>query len=151
MAGGRRAPLSRNRLYITNFDEDHASGYPHLADNIAIGSLFRNPTVPPGVIRHLKSEDGMGKGIQRLVWSMENVFLGGPVSSFQDFGDTVITTYYNSYAVLPVDSYFSDENNLSLVTFVKCGPHKFIFPGDMEREGWRQLLRNSFFVAELAT
>jgi beta-lactamase superfamily II metal-dependent hydrolase len=44
---------------------------------------------------------------------------------------------------------FADENNLSLVVFVTCGQHKFIFPGDIEKEGWRQLLRNPTFVAEL--
>jgi|GEM_PF-715376 hypothetical protein len=41
------------------------------------------------------------------------------------------------------------RNNLSLVTFVKCGHHKIIFPGDMETEGWRRLLQNPEFVHEL--
>jgi len=36
-----------------------------------------------------------------------------------------------------------------LVVFVACGGHKFIFPGDMETAGWRQLLWNPAFVAEL--
>src|SRR6266508_1427710 len=53
---------------------------------------------------------------------------------------------WNQYDFLP--TYFDDENNLSLVVFVTCGEHKFIFPGDMERAGWLQLLRNEAFVAE---
>ena len=44
---------------------------------------------------------------------------------------------------------FSDENNLSLVVFVRCGLHKIIFPGDMEKPGWRQLLLNPAFRREL--
>jgi hypothetical protein len=51
--------------------EDHVSGYPNLANNVSIGALFRNPSVQPATIRHLKSADGMGSGIKRLVWSLE--------------------------------------------------------------------------------
>jgi beta-lactamase superfamily II metal-dependent hydrolase len=143
----RRSIGFLDRLYITNFDEDHVSGYPNLADNINIGALFRNPTVLPGTIRHLKSEDGMGVGIERLVWSMENYFTGGPVPPNQDFGDAFFTNYSNTYGFLP--GQFDDENNLSFITFVRCGAHKIIFPGDMEREGWLALLRNPAFVTEL--
>jgi beta-lactamase superfamily II metal-dependent hydrolase len=139
-----------DRLYVTNFDEDHASGYPNLVDCVTIGALFKNPTVPPTALRYIKREDGIGKGIDRLAWSMENTFVGGPAPEL-DFGDTVFTAYNNSFAALPVEGYFTDENNLSLVVFVRCGPHKFIFPGDMERPGWRQLLRNQAFRSELAT
>jgi hypothetical protein len=113
----------------------------------AIGALFRNPTVAPGTIRYLKSEDGMGLGIERLIWSMENWFTGGP-PAYQDFGDTVFTGYWNHYGLFPPD--FDDENNLSFVLFVTCGAHKIIFPGDMERAGWLALLKNPSFVAELA-
>ena len=36
-----------------------------------------------------------------------------------------------------------------MVTFITCGHHKIIFPGDMEKAGWLQLLRNPNFVREL--
>jgi beta-lactamase superfamily II metal-dependent hydrolase len=136
------------RLYVTNFDEDHVSGYPNLANNINLGALFRNPSVAPATIRHLKSVDGMGIGIERLIWTMENYFTGGPVPPYQDFGDVTFSTYWNQYGLFP--PYFDDENNLSLVVFVICGIHKFIFPGDMERDGWLALWQNPTFVAELA-
>jgi beta-lactamase superfamily II metal-dependent hydrolase len=136
-----------DRLYITNYDEDHVSGYPNLANSLSIGALFRNPSVHPTTIRRLKSEDRMGVGIDRLIWSMENVFTGGAVPAIEDYGDTSFSAYWNQYGFLPTS--FDDENNLSLVVFVKCGEHKFIFPGDMERAGWLQLLRDTAFVAEL--
>ena len=89
----------------------------------------------------------MGNGIDLLVRSIEGTFTGGPPSALEDFGDTSFSYYLNSYGAPPFG--FSDENNLSLVIFVKCGHHKIIFPGDMEKEGWRQLLRNPGFVQEL--
>jgi hypothetical protein len=76
---------------------------------------------------------------------MEHVFTG-PAPGMEDYGDTSLTCYWNNHSLL---SGFTDENNLSLVVFVTCGQHKFIFPGDIEKEGWRQLLRNPNFMAEL--
>jgi beta-lactamase superfamily II metal-dependent hydrolase len=135
-----------DRLYVTNFDEDHVSGYPNLMDNVFIGALYCNPSVAPATIRRLKTEDGVGVGMERLVLSMEHVFTGGPPPAIEDYGDTSFSVYWNNYGLL---GGFTDENNLSLVVFVTCGRHKFIFPGDMEEEGWRQLLWNPTFVAEL--
>lgn len=136
-----------DRVYVTNFDEDHVSGYPNLLENISIGALYRNPSVAPAAVRWLKAEDGMGVGIERLVFSVEHIFTGGPPPAVEDYGDTSFSVYWNQYGTPPVGVY--DENNLSLVVFVTCGQHKFIFPGDMEKAGWRQLLRNQAFVAEL--
>jgi beta-lactamase superfamily II metal-dependent hydrolase len=135
-----------DRLYVTNFDEDHVSGYPNLMDNVSIRALYRNPSVAPATIRWLKTEDGVGVGIERLVLSMEHVFTGGPPPAVEDYGDTSFSVYWNNYGVL---GGFTDENNLSLVVFVTCGQHKFIFPGDMEKKGWRHLVWNPAFVAEL--
>lgn len=135
---------SLDRLYVTNFDEDHVSGFPNLTDYVHIGALYRNPSVAPSTIRCLKKTDGMGVGIERLVLFMEHVFTGGPPP--EDYGDTSFSVYWNRYGAL---GGFTDENNLSLVVFVTSGQHKFIFPGDMEKDGWRQLLWNPAFVAEL--
>lgn len=80
----------------------------------------------------------MGNGIETLVHSIEGIFTAG-VPSVEDYGDTSFTFYRNSHGVPPFG--FDDENNLSLVVFVKCGHHKIIFPGDMEKAGWRRLLQ----------
>jgi beta-lactamase superfamily II metal-dependent hydrolase len=139
-----------DRLYVTNFDEDHVSGYPNLIDNVSIGTLYRNPSVAPAIIRYLKTENGMGAGIERLVLSMEHRFTGGPPPAIEDYGDTSFSVYWSNYGVYGVlGGGFTDANNLSLVVFVTCGQHKFVFPGDMEKEGWQQLLQNDAFVAEL--
>ncbi len=39
-----------DRLYITNYDEDHVSGYSNLANSVSIGALFRNPGAVGGVV-----------------------------------------------------------------------------------------------------
>ena len=109
--------------------------------------LARNTSVLPSTIRYLKTEDGMGVGIETLINSIVGMFTGGPPPVIDDFGDTTFTFYYNRYGALP--GFFDDENNLSMVTFITCGHHKIIFPGDMEKAGWLQLLRDPNFVREL--
>ena len=99
----------------------------------------------PG-IKFLKTEDGMGVGIDALVHDIKHVFNGGAPGP-EDLGDTAFSLYWNTPGLPPFDK----ENNLSLVVFFSCGPHKIIFPGDMEVEGWRRLLFNPAFVRELAS
>jgi len=54
-------------LAITNYDEDHVSGLPNLLANVNVGWLSRNKSVGPDAIEELKSETGMGNGIEALV------------------------------------------------------------------------------------
>lgn len=137
-----------DRLFITNYDEDHVSGYPNLMDKINVKVLSRNWRVSPATIRHLKTEDGMGPGIDRLVDTIENTFTGGvPAANDMDFGDVRFDVFANPYGTRPVG--FDDENNLSLVVFATCGSHRFVFPGDMEKAGWLALLANPQFVEML--
>jgi beta-lactamase superfamily II metal-dependent hydrolase len=136
-----------DKLIVSNYDEDHASGFPDLNKLIRIDAIVRNTTVSPAGLRFLKSEDGMGTGIAHFVHALEHSFSNvGPFEG--DFGDTFFAFFRNSPGVPPFG--FDDENNLSLVTFVMCGAHCFIFPGDMEKEGWRALLQNPAFVAYLS-
>ena len=46
---------------------------------------------------------------------------------------------------------FHDTNNLSKVTFLRCRGINIVFPGDLEKPGWRELLKNSSFCSELET
>lgn len=45
---------------------------------------------------------------------------------------------------------FTDTNNLSLVAFVNFDDMGIIFPGDLEKAGWRELLRNEDFRDHLS-
>jgi beta-lactamase superfamily II metal-dependent hydrolase len=117
-----------------------------LFDNIFIEEIIRNTSVTPSDVRHLKSEDGMGAGIDRLIWECERNF-GPPgvgVSANTNVNGLTAEVFYHNY---PVD--FDDENNLSLVTIFNCYGIKVIFPGDMEMSGWRKLLTRPHFCSAL--
>ncbi|PTN04162.1 beta-lactamase superfamily II metal-dependent hydrolase [Rhodovulum imhoffii] len=137
-----------DRLFITNFDEDHCSGIGDLLSRVFVQALVTNNTITSQAVREMKSANGMGNGIRRLIESMERTFTGGPVSAVDDanFGDASFSVFRNPY-----DPYFgfSDTNNLSLAIFIRCGPHKIVFPGDLEVRGWKALMQNPAFAREL--
>lgn len=123
-------------LIVTNYDEDHVSGFPDLvARNIGIGCILGNPTVKPETIRHLKTEDGMGNGIKELTqvlairrnmqWAQTPPAILGLDLSY----------FWNPYP------FFDDENNLSLIALLNIQGIKFLFPGDMEKRGFLHMLR----------
>lgn len=122
-------------LVATNYDEDHMSGFPDLmARRIGIGCILGNPTVAPEAIVHLKTEDGMGAGIQALTevlvirrnmqWAQVPPIIPGLELSY----------FWNPWP------HFDDENNLSLVALLNIRGIKFLFPGDMERKGFQNML-----------
>jgi beta-lactamase superfamily II metal-dependent hydrolase len=139
-----RGIWSLDQFIVSNYDEDHVSDFPNLATWISIKFLARNGGVTTTFLRSLKSEDGMDKGIETLCHYIDNVFTGGPPGLVDnDYGDTYFTFFRNTPGIPPFG--FDDENNLSLVTFVTCGAHRFVFPGDMEKAGWRTLLEDPIF------
>lgn len=119
-------------LVVTNYDEDHVSDLPNLLDRVSISSLLRNRSVSPNQITALKTEDGMGRGIGALV-DMANSY-AHPAAPI-DFGDVSIEAFCNA----PYQ--FDDENNLSLLVFFRGSGMNIIFPGDMEKAGWRAILQ----------
>jgi beta-lactamase superfamily II metal-dependent hydrolase len=138
-----------DELIVTNYDEDHVSGFRNLKASAFINVLRRNMAVSAGQIRFLKTEDGMGLGIDALVRAIEHDFTGGPpAQTHNDFGDTQIAVFRNMPGIPPFG--FDDENNLSLVAFVACGSHTIIFPGDLEKAGWAALLPDPGFRFNLS-
>ena len=129
-------------LIVTNYDEDHVSGLPNLLDRVQVKFIRRNQSVSARAIRRLKSTDGMGSGIERLVDALEYEYT---INGHADFGSLEVSTFRNQY---PTD--FEDENNLSLATFISAHGNTVLFPGDMETEGWRKLLKNRSFRDQLS-
>lgn len=124
------------QLVVTNYDEDHVSGYPDLlAQGVYVDWVYRNTTVTPETIRMLKSEDGMGRGIDALVKSLGTFGpIGGNGKPAPVFPGVSMEYFYNPYPV------FEDENNLSLVLYLTVYGTSFLFPGDMECDGFEHLL-----------
>jgi len=132
------------RLIVTNYDEDHASGFANLYSRIAVFGLQRNANVSAQLLYHLKSQDGIGGGVAGLANTF-SYFSGPALPSVVD--DITVTAFCNQPGVPPFG--FNDENNLSLCVFVSCGLHRIVFPGDMEKAGWKALLANPLFVQQL--
>lgn len=122
---------SLDMLVITNYDEDHVSGLPDLRANVTIGRLWRNKSVTPDTLKKLKTEDGMGDGIEELV-KMANTYTAeaGPL----ELQGVERQAFHLSYPD------FDDENNLSFVVHLKLNGIGFLFPGDLETKGWDTLL-----------
>lgn len=122
-------------LVCTNFDEDHMSGYPDLVSRgISIGRILANPTVAPETIVSLKTRDGMGPGIAALASTLaiRRSMAWAQVTPTIPNVNTIWS--WNPYP------YFDDENNLSLVLTLDIRGFRFMFPGDMESNGWANLL-----------
>lgn len=135
-------------LAITNYDEDHVSGANDLFDQINVGWLWRNQSVSAAQIKALKSEDGMGWGIERLVKELQENFSGPAVPITSAAPDFNGLTERNGFCNLFPQ--FDDENNLSLAVFLKCHGIGVMFTGDLESDGFRKLMEdNSDFCRAL--
>lgn len=121
--------------------EDHASGAPNLFDNINVQWLWRNASVSSATIFQLKSEDGMGTGIERLFKEIDSRFSGSGTSATLPVfaGLTEQLAFCSSYPT------FTDENNLSMAVFLKCHGIGVMFTGDLEDDGFRALLKREDF------
>lgn len=129
-------------LICTNYDEDHASGIESLVDNgVAVGCILGNPTVPAEVIEHLKSEDGMGTGIRIIAHSLAGRRRRGVPQNPPDIPGLGLRWFWNRWP------HWDSENNLSLVAHLSIYGTNFLFPGDLEKDGWRNMLMFRPFAA----
>lgn len=139
-SGWRPGDMLRNRgvsklemLAITNYDEDHVSGLPNLLEKVDVDWLWRNKSVSADTLKKLKSEDGMGLGIECLAGMIQR-FTGGGNTPAPEFPGVERKVFYHEYPT------FDDENNLSMVLYLKINGIGFLFPGDLETAGWEALL-----------
>lgn len=122
-------------LICTNYDEDHASGFPDLIERgIIVGCILGNPTVSAEAIASLKTKDGMGAGIQAIASTLAARRKIGFAQSPPLIPSVNLSWSWNPYP------FFDDENNLSLIATFDIHGFRFMFPGDMENQGWNNLL-----------
>jgi beta-lactamase superfamily II metal-dependent hydrolase len=127
-------------LAITNYDEDHVSGANDLFGKVNVRWLWRNKSVDSRTLKSLKSDTGMGPGIERLASEIENTYTGGAGETEPVFqGVNLRTCFYNRYPS------FDDENNLSMAVFLQCYGQGIMFTGDLERAGFIELLEDPAF------
>lgn len=121
-------------LVVTNYDDDHMRGLPELLDGVEVGWLYRNRSVTPDVLRNIKREYGISAGIESLI-SMMDRYTSGPESiELPAFLGVKYAAFHNYYPA------FEDTNNLSMVLKLTVNGVGFLFPGDLEKAGWKALL-----------
>lgn len=142
--------LRRDRvdyLFITNADQDHMSDLKGLEDaGIQVVHLIRNVTYSGDEMRRIKLVSGPLTDDAEWYVGACSRYSGGIGDPFNDFmGGITYQAFCNSYAD------FKDTNNLSMAVFIQFAGFTMLFPGDLEKSGWRALLRRPEFVAKLRT
>lgn len=126
-------------LILTNLDEDHVADFRDVITNLRIGCVVTNNTINAAQLCALKV-DGMQAGVQSV-----HEFLGRNLANNGDVDVSPlrVSLFRNCFGA------FRDTNNLSLVTFVEYGAFSIVYPGDLERPGWLELLKDSQFCDAL--
>ena len=134
-------------LFITNADQDHMSDLKGLDDaGVYVTTLIRNPTYTGQEMAQIKAV--AGPLTRDANWYVEacgdfNQNVSEPFDAYM--GGITATWFFNPYPN------FTNTNDLSLVVFIQFAGFKILFPGDVEVAGWRALLADPAFRAELAT
>lgn len=127
-------------LVITNADQDHYSALHELTSTLRIGVVYKNPTLTAPVFEILKSETGpLSRDAEAYLGLLNSHHSTHFVQIDEAMGGITIKNFWNSYPK------FDDFNNLSLVSFITFGSFCILFPGDLERLGWLNLLANPIF------
>lgn len=132
-------------LFITNADQDHMSDLRGLDQaGVTVDTLFRNPSYTSVTMRSIKLGGGPLTGDAEWYLRACDSFNTPTIRPFNQYmGGITCDTFNNSYPS------FIDTNNLSLVVFIRYGGVTFLFPGDLERDGWHALLARPDFKALL--
>lgn len=134
-------------LIISNYDEDHISDLPNVVDNLKVKTLVRNRSITADQLRDLKlRQSGEISTAMDSMLSMIRKYNSGPPDPPHEFPGVTRQTFLNDYPFGNGD----DTNNISLVTFLTVNDTVVFLPGDLEKEGWRALLRNNDFARRLA-
>jgi len=129
--------LSITNLSVSNIDEDHLSDLVNIDKKCQPETFKINPYMSPDWIERKKREGGgIGPGVQKLLELEREVFTGGSV--IIDFG--LERGLFNHST-----AQFEDFNNLSIVTFIEYAGVGIVFPGDIEKKGWEEFLKDRNF------
>ena len=130
------------RLFITNYDEDHIGDLPRLCQILSVRLLTRNTSLSSSQLRRLKVPP-ISVAMESLLEMIDSYTLGVSNAELEPPGVRV-SIFHNDYPR------FRDTNNLSLLTFLDVGSVSYVLPGDLERAGWLALLTNAHVCQMLA-
>lgn len=142
--------LFRSRLdylLITNADQDHMSDLCGLeGEKVYVDTLIRNPSYSGRQMRDIKAQSGpVSNDAKWYVGACDRYDTPTSLPFNLNMGGIQMSLFWNEYPT------FTNTNDLSLVVFIKYGNFKILFPGDLEKGGWRALLGRQDFRAELCS
>jgi beta-lactamase superfamily II metal-dependent hydrolase len=135
-------------LFVTNADQDHMSDLHRLEEaGLDVKTFYRNKSYTGAQIRDLKRQSGpLSADAQWYVTACDR-FSGAVTEPFnENMGGVTYRAFYNDYSNFENPN----TNDLSLAVFFTYQGFTILFPGDLEKAGWRMLLRNPNFTAQLA-
>ena len=128
--------LNLHILIVSNLDEDHVTDLPNIAEHCEPDRFRTNPNLDPNwVFLEKRKIGGPGPGVAQAIEYMRRY-----TGTAQPIDYGIRCQYFYNHP-----NEFTDFNNLSIVTFLELSEFCIIFPGDLERDGGRVLLRNSSF------
>jgi hypothetical protein len=133
-------------LLITNADQDHISDLSTLIQSgISIRHLITNTQVSPQSLRWIKQQSGPVTADAEALIRMRSNFgpLGSGIPFNQAMGGIAVRSFCHPFPT------FTNSNDLSSVFFITYGHFKILFPGDLEKAGWKAHLQDQAFCAEL--
>ncbi len=136
----RGVPIAN--LTVTNFDEDHLTDLPNILQRCRVETLTVNQSVSPEWIERRKGAPGMGPGVAASV-SLMRQYNQPLAPGTMDWGGCSVAQFWHPLGV------FTDENSLSVVTFIHHLGVRMIFPGDLTRQAWLKFLANPLFTTWL--
>jgi beta-lactamase superfamily II metal-dependent hydrolase len=127
-----------HNLSLSHFDQDHVANLPALRKVINFSTITRNNSIPVDFIRNEKAHSG---GITTAMASAIDMHekWTHPPTVLPNYGGVKVTYFCNQHPT------FTDMNNLSLVTFLEYDGCGIVIPGDLEREGWLELMKQPAF------
>jgi beta-lactamase superfamily II metal-dependent hydrolase len=125
-------------LIIQNFDQDHISDLSNLMRVLTVQRFFRNQSISADQLQSIKEKAGPITTSMQTAIDMHRDYIY-PVKNPPVFPSTEFKTFWNSYPT------FVDTNNLSVVSFIHYDGMGMVFPGDLEKEAWNELLKRESF------
>lgn len=130
-----------DRFVVGNFDNDHVSDLANLQSKVSIRTFFRNRSIDEPTLRRLKLANGPLSSGLRTVLEMHRDYIH-PVTPV-DYGGVDLHIHSVKYPT------FTDTNNLSVVSFLDYEGVHIVVPGDLEKAGWIELMKDSDFTGRL--
>jgi beta-lactamase superfamily II metal-dependent hydrolase len=140
-----------DRLFVSNYDQDHISDLPGVVEDCGVRVLTRNPTITAGQLRAKKTESAPVTDAMETLLAMIQTHTGSVAAAALAPPGVQTSMFWNTFSPIadPDRGLFDDTNNISLATFLHVHGLHMLLPGDLEETGWRALLRNPAFRAEL--